>query len=166
MTSQSMRGRRNPLLPPNRRVQRVVFVCRGNICRSPVAAALYPGESHDRVISRALEHWNIGRKADPTMATVAASYGVHLDAHRASVLSPQDVGWADALVCMEVEHIRLLRELFGDDAGDRAILLDPSGIDILDPYKKGSAAAGYVFRQISDALIGLPQRILDLSLRS
>src|SRR5262245_44813287 len=113
---------------------RVVFVCRGNICRSPLALALYGRLSDGRAISRALEFCNIGRAADQTVAAAAAANGLRLDAHRSTPLSDADERWAELLVTMEAQHNAVLLERFGPAVTPKLVLLHPDGLDIPDPY--------------------------------
>jgi len=96
-----------------------VFVCYGNIMRSPMAAALLglmlSGELRDqfRVVSAGL-HANPNQEADPRSLRIAPEFGVNLDDHRSRPLTRQMVAEADAVFAMDrrnrVEFLMLYPE--------------------------------------------------------
>lgn len=138
----------------------VVFVCLGNICRSPVALALYEelGASAGPAKSRALEKWNVGAGADRVMCDVAEARGVDLSNHRAAQLSDTDEAWADVLVVMEPHHRDALIQRFGERVASKIMLLDP-GVAIADPYGLGLQAAHRAFDHIQRSVQTLPHRL-------
>ena len=77
----------------------VLFVCTGNICRSPTAEAVLRllGADHPavelEVRSRGVHDWNVGRRAHPAMTRVAAERGYDLSAHTAAQVSADDLAW-------------------------------------------------------------------------
>ena len=89
-------------LPP---IQSVLFVCHGNILRSPMAAALFK-EALDACgcameVRSAGLHANPFRQADPRGVTAAAELGIGLSGHRADLLTREMVGRADAIFVMD-----------------------------------------------------------------
>ena len=97
----------------------LVFICYGNIMRSPMAAALLrqtlPAELRDqfRVVSAGL-HANPNQAADPRSLRIAPEFGVRLDDHRSTSLTRQMVAEADAVFAMDrhnqVEFLALYPE--------------------------------------------------------
>lgn len=91
------------------RVRRVLFVCKGNICRSPLAAA-YLGSRLDQqkrlisVGSAGLET-TPGRKAHPLALFVAQQHGLSLEAHVTAPLIREMVDHADLILVMEDGHL-------------------------------------------------------------
>lgn len=111
---------------------KVLFVCTGNLCRSPLAEAL--------AVSRGVEARSAGtaalegEPATPEARAVAAERGLDLSAHRARLLAPEHVDWADAVLVMGESHRRRVEELGG---GAKVTLLDEA--DVADPYGLGLA---------------------------
>lgn len=87
---------------------RVLFVCTGNICRSPMAEGL--ARHHAERLGLDLDCASagvIGRRGHPASehgVRVLAERGVDIRGHGARRLSNERVEWADVIVCMEEEH--------------------------------------------------------------
>lgn len=94
-----------------RSVTRLVFICKGNICRSPYAQA--------RVNALGLESVSFGMDttddvpANDTAIRVAASRGVELGSHRARQLRPGGIGPNDLAVFFEPAHLTAFRGIEG-----------------------------------------------------
>ena len=121
----------------------IVVVCHGNICRSPLAAALLRralGPTGVRVDSAGLIGPN--RPAPRDAVAAAARRGVDLTAHRSRLLTADVVSGADLLVVMEPKQQRAVCERFGRWPRDVIVLgdLDPvpvEGRTIRDPVEQG-----------------------------
>ncbi|MEX0892220.1 MAG: low molecular weight protein arginine phosphatase [Gemmatimonadota bacterium] len=129
---------------------RLLFLCTGNTCRSPMAAALARaaaarrGWEHVAVRSAGVTAFPGAPAADQAV-TVVAERGLELSGHAASQLDEEAVAWADLVVGMSPAHVGAAREL---GAGEKAALLtdflsgpgqggavaDPFGAD-LDTYR-------------------------------
>jgi len=129
--------------------RRVHFICTGNICRSPLAAALFRmltarrGLGAIEVESAGL-YAVVGAMAAADMRELARRQGLELDAHRGRAFEPERVGPEDLVVVME----RVQRRLILEQAGlppEQVVLLgefDPRGpLDVDDPY--GGSSADY-----------------------
>lgn len=106
-------------------VRRLLFVCTGNTCRSPLAEALARESAGARGLSdlecrSAGTHASRDAPASSGSVEVADEVGVELSSHRSTPLGEELLGWADLVVCMSVSH-RLVVERMG--AGERAVLL-------------------------------------------
>jgi protein-tyrosine phosphatase len=121
----------------------VLFVCHGNICRSPyAAAALRSRLGEAAAVIRVESAGFVGPiRGAPRMAKeVAAERGLDLSDHRSRTLSPMALNAADIVAVMEPEQVEALRRLFPTTAsiivlGD----LDPQpdgGRAILDPLDR------------------------------
>jgi protein-tyrosine-phosphatase len=93
---------------------RVLVVCTGNVCRSPIAegllrAAFAERMGHDapEVASAGIMGW-AGSGAGPDSIRAAAERGVDISGHRAREVSDEDVNRADLVVAMAPEHARAL----------------------------------------------------------
>jgi protein-tyrosine phosphatase len=122
---------------PSRATRHVLVVCAGNICRSPAAEAVLRrlGAGHPvvelEVRSRGTQDWNVGGRAHPTMARIAAARGYDLSGHVAAQVSVDDLEWADDVLVMDDDNRRRLQ---GRHPGlvRHVRLLDPGGIP--DPW--------------------------------
>ncbi len=141
----------------------LVFVCTGNICRSPMAEYLF----RDMFLADH-ENWRV------CSAGVAASYGIpasrfaikaldecgiDLTPHRSQPVIPQMASTADLLVVMTRGHRAQILELY-PSAAHKAILLLPfqsqaSELDLIDPIGLSFDVYRYVRDAIRGALPGL-----------
>jgi len=87
-----------------------VFVCHGNIMRSPAAEAMFKralatANLHDRidVVSAGL-HAVVGTPAHPRAQSIACEMGLALSGHRARLLSADLVEWADVIFVMDYQN--------------------------------------------------------------
>jgi len=151
---------------------RVVFVCYGNIFRSPMAEALYVaelrrrGRETDTVSSAGLSATD-GRPAAAHGVDVARAMGVALEAHRARRLTDAIVEDTDLVVVMDHINVAVLRDRF-PLARDRVVLLgafDPEaarlGAVIPDPYGRPRDEVVACYRRIERAVQGLAARMVD-----
>ena len=119
------------------RAGRVLFVCKGNICRSPFA------EHYARLVLPDIEvasagYWReTGRSCPTESVEVARSEGIDLSAHRSRLLSEEDVEAADLVLVFDEENLAVVRELHPRAAGKlhRIGLLSADGpVNVRDPY--------------------------------
>jgi protein arginine phosphatase len=119
---------------------RLLFVCTGNLCRSPMAAAL--AEDLGRTAGLDLEVRSAGTRAvpgDPAPAHVRAvcrELGLDLEGHRATRLDADLLRWAGQVLVMQPDHGVAARELVPDLPEGRIVhLAGLVGKDqIEDPY--------------------------------
>jgi protein-tyrosine phosphatase len=145
-------------------VLRVVFICTGNICRSPIAEKVFAEhlrraglDGQVRVSSAGTGGWNVGSPADPRTEEVLRRYGYATE-HVARQLAREHLD-ADLLVALDSEHISALRRLVDDP--DRVRLLrsfDPEAdgdFGVPDPYYGGAHGFDEVLGMIEAAMPGL-----------
>ena len=152
---------RHASLPGNvlSRAERVVFVCKGNICRSPFAEHLARAWGI-RAGSAGLDA-DAGRPADPRALEAARRHGIDLGAHRSRALRQLELGPADVVVAFEPDHAVRLRSVL--PAPGRVTLLGlyasvPCAY-LHDPYGLSEQYFASCFRRIEDALRGLQARL-------
>lgn len=116
-------------------VCRLVFVCKGNICRSPFAEAVARKLGADAV-SFGLDTIP-GRPANVAAIAAAKRFGLSLEAHLTRPFNPALLRPTDLIVAMEPGHIRALGELPVDSYTAMALLgmwTAPSRPYLFDPY--------------------------------
>lgn len=131
---------------------RVLMVCLGNICRSPMAeavlAAMAPAWTVD---SAGTGHWHVGSPPDPRTIAELARHGL-ASRHRGRQVSPEDFRRFDLILAMDRQNLRALASLRPADATARVGLLgacDPAGAaEVPDPYEDGPEAFAAIYVQI------------------
>ncbi len=93
----------------------ILFVCLGNICRSPIADGIANtiAREHDLELfidSAALGPWHVGNPPCENSIRVARNHGVDISGLRARALAPEDKRF-DYVVAMDDENVRALRDL-------------------------------------------------------
>ena len=123
---------------------KVLFICHGNICRSPMAEYILKRLTAQRGIadrfhieSAATSSEEIGNPIYPPAKAELARHGIHVTSHRARRIRPEDYDEYDYLIAMESYNIRNMMRVFRDDPDDKICrLLDFTGRprDIADPW--------------------------------
>ena len=146
----------------------VLFVCWGNICRSPMAEvvakdwARRDGLSGVTFTSAGISNEEAGHPMDPrTVATLTAA-GYHSAAHTARLVTAAEVDAAAMVIGMERLHLRRIRQLV-PDAGPLYLLtdFDPNsvpGTEVDDPWYGDDSDFAIALRQIEAAMPGLMRR--------
>ncbi|WP_028661872.1 low molecular weight protein-tyrosine-phosphatase [Saccharomonospora saliphila] len=143
---------------------RIVFVCTGNICRSPMAASVFRQhlraaglDGEVEVASAGLGSWHLGEPADPRARATLTRHGYPVE-HVAAQVGADHLD-ADLLVAADSGHLRELRALAGDD-GDVRLLRSfdptaPAGAEVPDPYYGDGDGFADVLGMIERSVEGL-----------
>lgn len=124
-----------------RPIRRVLFVCKGNICRSPLAGSYLRErlmeQRHLICVSSAGLETTPGKEAHPLARVVARRHGLSLQAHITTPLVPWMVDQADLILVMEFAQLYRLLRLYPKAKG-KVFLLgsfnDGHSTEIVDPY--------------------------------
>ena len=140
-------------------VGRLVFVCKGNICRSPYAAA----RAHSlgaRAISFGLDAAD-GAFADPVALTNALRRGVNLSGHRSTRLAPSSVAEGDLVIVFEPRHLVEVRRwsMGRTPASLLGIWVQPMHPHIQDPYGRSDRYFQQCFSWIDENVTELVRRM-------
>ena len=144
---------------------KVLFICHGNICRSPMAACILRQMAAERglalsVDSAATSREEIGNPMYPPARRKLRQEGIPLDGHRARQMTRADYGDYDLLFAMDTANIRnMVRIAGGDPAGKISRLLDGTSCprDIADPWYTGDFEATY--RDLAEGCAALLDRL-------
>ena len=121
----------------------ILFICYGNICRSPYAAyslrRRLPPRLGEQITIVSAGSYGPGRSSPANALAAAAALGVDLGPHRSQLLTPELVRSASLIVGMEVSHRRTIETMFGRVRAPIVLLgdLDPDASAppmIADPY--------------------------------
>ncbi|MFN2187137.1 MAG: low molecular weight protein-tyrosine-phosphatase [Candidatus Promineifilaceae bacterium] len=118
---------------------RVLAVCVGNVCRSPMAAALladHLGEERGIVVHSAGLGALIGCPADEMAQALMRDRGIDLSRHRARQLTPAMVLDYDLILVKETSHIKAIEAMQPSAHGRVYRLGHWSDVEIPDPYQK------------------------------
>ena len=148
---------------------RLLFVCTGNTCRSPLAEAMARREAERRgwttVESRSAGIFAAtGEPASEGARAVAGRRGIDLSGHRATTVAPELIAWADLVIGMSESHLRVARDL---GAGEKAALLTgflsedhPAHLGpVVDPVGGSTAAYEETAELIEQAIAALFDRL-------
>jgi protein-tyrosine phosphatase len=120
---------------------RILVVCLGNHCQSPLAAAVLARHSPDgtHIRSAGLAGKHAGKPAHPAMIAAAARLGYDLTSHRGTHVSCQLLDWAQLVLAMDTTILTALRELTCDRSHPE-LRLYLGEQDVPDPWGKGQDA--------------------------
>lgn len=124
---------------------RILFVCLGNICRSPLGEGIFRALVERRGLSGRFEidsagtgDWHVGEPPDPRSVAIAAQHGIDIRGQRARQVRGDDFERFDRIVAMDRANERDLRALCAPERHDRIRRLrefDPiAGHDVPDPW--------------------------------
>jgi protein-tyrosine phosphatase len=150
---------------------RILFVCLGNICRSPLAEAAFRAETERRgldveVDSAGTGGWHAGEPPDRRAIAVAKRNGVDIAHLRARKVTPGDFERFDQIVALDEENLADLEAI--RPGGSRArlgLLLDHvpgrEGEAVADPYYGGDDLFDATWREVSAAARCLAERLAE-----
>jgi protein-tyrosine phosphatase len=145
----------------------VSFVCLGNICRSPMAAAIFSNRTKDltnpRVVveSGGTSSWHVGQGPHPQSKRTWERAGYEYS-HKASQFTAQDLERLDLILTMDSENHANVIGLSNDDSLTRKVFMmrdfdfgiEP-GQSVPDPYSQEDAAYEHVKELLESAIDGL-----------
>lgn len=136
-------------------VQSVLFVCLGNICRSPLAEGVFrslvfdAGRSGEfEIDSAGTGAWHIGDPPDPRSIEIAAKYGVDISGQKARQVEDADFDRFDTIVAMDRSNLTKLNSWSNGGTAHIRLLLDDPVQEVPDPYCGGSDSFENVYRLI------------------
>ncbi|MDQ4214887.1 low molecular weight protein-tyrosine-phosphatase [Microbacterium capsulatum] len=147
---------------------RVIFVCTGNICRSPMAEVVFRDIAEkqglgDRIISTSAGtgDWHVGEQADSRTIDALARRGYDGSRHRARQFTAESFAQNDLVVALDRSHERILRQWAHDESEEGKVTLllsfehHPTLLDVPDPYYADARMFDDVLGMIESASHGL-----------
>jgi protein-tyrosine phosphatase len=145
---------------------RVLFVCLGNICRSPSAEGVFralvekAGLAEQVAIdSCGTGHWHIGKSPDARAQEAARRRGIDISGLRARQFSPEDLNSFDYVLVMDHQNLADLKDVWQQNGGARPVLFLEYGSsehdEVPDPYYGGADGFEVVLDLIHEAGEGL-----------
>lgn len=143
---------------------RILFVCHGNICRSPMAEFILKDlvkakglENRYHIESAAVSTEEIGNPIYPPARSCLSQHGIWFDAKkRARRISSADYDRFDLIICMDASNLRWLRQIIPDDPDEKIHLMmsyASESRDVADPWYTGDFEV--TFRDLLKACEGL-----------
>jgi protein-tyrosine phosphatase len=114
----------------------ILIVCIANICRSPIAEAIFKKNRPDWTVISAGINAFAGHPADANSIEVCRRMGLNIAAHRAVLLNQQLMQFADHVFVMDAEMDAILKKKYPAAAEKIKRLGEHVGLEIEDPYKK------------------------------
>lgn len=151
---------------------KVLFVCMGNICRSPTAEGVFlhllkqkDSLNHFEVDSAGTHAYHVGEPPDSRAQQTARARGIDLSFIRARKFSTADFEAFDYILAMDTDNLQILQaacppehqhkvQLFLDYAPQR------NEQDVPDPYYGGPQGFEHVFDLVADAAEGFYQKVM------
>jgi len=151
---------------------KVLFVCTGNICRSPTAEGVFRKLVADAGLHEAIEAdsagthgYHIGEAPDPRTQAAAAQRGYDLSALRVRQFEREDFHRFDLIVAMDREHHAILSRLAQPSIAHKLQMMMSYAqrfreTDVPDPYYGGPGGFDLVLDMIEDASRGLLEALV------
>jgi protein-tyrosine phosphatase len=150
---------------------RVLFVCMGNICRSPLAQGVFENvlrreglEGEVEVDSAGTGHWHVGSPPDERALSAASLRGVDISSQRARRITPEDCQNFDYVLTMDEENYHMVSSLCRGSAVVRPFLdfaTDSPEREVPDPYYGGADGFERVLDLVEEASEGLLKDIRE-----
>lgn len=149
-------------------MHKILFICHGNICRSPMAEFLLKDIVNKRgladafeIASAATSREEIGNPVHYGTRTKLAQFGISVAGKHAVQVTKRDYEYYDLLLVMDSNNIRNLRRVIGEDTQNKVHLLlnytERKGESIADPWYTGDFDVTY--NDIMEGLAGLLEQL-------
>ena len=156
-------------------MKHILFICLGNICRSPAADGIMRHLVSERgldgeflIDSAGIGSWHVSQLPDHRMRRQGERHGYYFD-HRARQFSAADFDRFDLVVVMDQENFYDVSRQARTDADRRKIVRmsdylqhHPGQSTIPDPYYGGERDFEYVIELLEDACAGLLQKLTEM----
>lgn len=150
----------------------VLFVCLGNICRSPLAEGVFKHQVREAGLENKIKAdsggtsgWHIGERPDPRSIEVANENGINLDSYGRKAIGDDFLSY-DYIIAMDSDNYRDMKNLTESSMKGAAQLhlmrdFDDKGLgqDVPDPYYGGDEGFTYVYELLDRSCRNLLKKI-------
>tara|TARA_B110000285_G_scaffold233199_2_gene306251 strand:- start:1012 stop:1458 length:447 start_codon:yes stop_codon:yes gene_type:complete len=132
---------------------RVLVVCLGNICRSPIGEGLLRSQGQNRgldlfVDSAGTMGWHAGKAPDHRSQGVMRAHGLDISSQQSRPMELDDFQKFDVILCMDQQN---LTDVLKMAKGPAHVQLFVAGKDVPDPYYGGDAGFEAVYSMLDSA---------------
>ncbi|MAL59434.1 MAG: protein-tyrosine-phosphatase [Flavobacteriaceae bacterium] len=147
---------------------KVLMVCLGNICRSPLAEGILKSKvdaSKVLVESAGTGGWHVGELPDSRSIEIAKKHGIDITDQRGRKFSEYDFERYDVIYVMDNSNYRDVLKLANSDSEKKKVKLilneifPGENVDVPDPYYGGSQGFENVFQMLDDACEKIAQKL-------
>jgi protein-tyrosine phosphatase len=146
----------------------VLFVCLGNICRSPLAEAAFRRAAEQAGLDITIDSagtgdWHIGKAPDERAIATASRHGCNITQYRARQLCAADFAHFTHIFALDASNLSAIRQAApGEFAGEVTLLLDMvagrEGQSVVDPYFGDEAGFETTWDEVTEAAQALVER--------
>ncbi len=148
-------------------MKKILFVCTANICRSPMAEAMFNVFAEDRGLGFRAQSAGVAALRDELMAPSASAaleeLGVYAEGHSARQVNAEMLEEADLVLAMTPRHVAELRRVFGDSFEIHTLMSYVKGVSsdegVPDPYGSTMTAYRASARQLLECVDVLLDRL-------
>jgi protein-tyrosine phosphatase len=147
----------------------ILFVCLGNICRSPLAEAAFRARAADAGLdvqadSAGTGNWHVGEPPDRRAQATALAHGVDISRYRGRQVEPADFRRFSHIFALDLDNLAVLHRIKPADATARVgLLLDlvdgMEGQPVADPYYGADEGFEETWQQVDSAARALVARL-------
>ncbi len=138
---------------------RILMVCLGNICRSPLAEGILKSKVDPNKVfidSAGTSSYHIGNPPDKRSIKVAAKYGIDISMQRCRQFDIEDFSNFDFIYAMDLNNFKTIIALTSNENSKYKVQLimgktNADSIDIPDPYYQGSDGFEHVYKMLDTA---------------
>lgn len=156
-------------MPTDAATPAILFVCLGNICRSPLAEAAFRVEAERAGLTVHIESagtgdWHVGSPPDPRAQATARRHGIDISRYRGRQVALEDFRRFTHIFALDSENLRNLQAIApGDHAAHVALLMDMvpgrTGAAVKDPYFGGDEGFEETWCDVSAAARALAEML-------
>lgn len=148
---------------------KILMVCLGNICRSPLAEGILQSKlskNNFLVDSAGTGGWHSGEHPDKRSVKIAKKYGIDISAQRARQLSVKDFDEFDYIYVMDNSNYKNVMALVPNQKAKSKVkmimneLFDNENTDVPDPYYGGEDGFENVYQMLDDVCIAIAEKLL------
>ena len=142
-------------------LKKIMFVCMGNICRSPLAEGVFRHQAREaglldqfEIASSGTGGWHVGNKPDRRMNAVAVKNGVSMEGQHAQQFEYSDLEYYDLILAMDKNNMAHIKSMDGGGRHTDKIKLfrsfdpEPGTMEVPDPYYGGPRGFDDVYEMV------------------